>query len=106
MAGLYLTTPVCFQSQPVSSPPRRCAHCERTLPQGEVWYRFALALQGEAEVLDSGRGGDEPEDLLAQLEALDPTELEAQVHEELGGVLCSGCRRELRTFLGLRFTVQ
>lgn len=98
--------PVCFQSQPVSSPPRHCAHCERTLAPGEVWYRFALALEGEADVLDGGRGADEPEDLLAQLEALDASELEAQVHEELSGVLCSACRRELRTFLGQRFTVQ
>ena len=87
--------------------PRTCAHCERPIAPTETWYRFALVLQGEAEVLDPTPGAaDEPEDLLAQLEALDSAELEAQVHEEQSGVLCAACRAELRAFLGLRFQVQ
>jgi hypothetical protein len=90
----------------MASAPRTCAHCERTLAPGELWYRFALALQGEAEVLDLAFPSDEPEDLLAQVEALDAGELEAQVHEELSGVLCAACRQRLRTFLGQRFQVQ
>ncbi|MDX2013047.1 MAG: hypothetical protein SFW67_22830 [Myxococcaceae bacterium] len=85
---------------------RTCAHCERTIEPTETWYRFVLVLQGEAEVLDPRGAADEPEDLLAQLEALDPVELEAQVHEEQSGVLCTACRSELRAFLGVRFRVQ
>jgi hypothetical protein len=86
--------------------PRTCAHCERVLAPHETWYRFALALQGEAEVLEARGVADEPEDLLAQLEALDAQELEAQVHEELSGALCAACRNELRAFLGRRFLLQ
>jgi hypothetical protein len=90
----------------VAPGPRTCAHCERPIAPTETWYRFALVLQGEAEVLDPTGAADEPEDLLAQLEAFDPAELEAQVHEEQSGVLCAACRAELRAFLGLRFRVQ
>ncbi|MCA2976648.1 MAG: hypothetical protein INH41_22260 [Myxococcaceae bacterium] len=85
---------------------RTCAHCERRIAPHETWYRFALALQGEAEVLDPGAIDTGVEAVLAQLDAFDAAELEAQVYEECSGVLCGACRGVLRAFLGRRPRVQ
>ncbi len=86
---------------------RTCLHCERELPNGAPHFRVAVALQGESEVLAPTDGGStDPAELLKQLEHLDEAELEAGVHEELGGVLCPSCRAELRAFFGVRSLVQ
>jgi hypothetical protein len=77
-----------------------CHRCERPLPRGSLFFRFALALEGEAEVIDAPQAlPDDPDALVRALEDADADELEAQVHEELAGALCPGCRRELRAFL-------
>lgn len=77
-----------------------CRRCERELPRGALHYRFALALEGEAEAIDASAVlVADPQALLRELEAADPDDLEAQVHEDIGGVLCPACRAELRAFL-------
>jgi hypothetical protein len=86
---------------------RTCLHCECSLPSGAPYFRVAVALQGESEVLAPTDGGStDPEELLKQLDHLDEAELEAGVHEELGGVLCPSCRAQLRAFFGVRSRVQ
>lgn len=82
----------------------RCDHCERELDG--PYFRFALALQGEVDSLGAAGTSDDFPALLAQLEGLDEATLEAQVHEELTGVLCPACRRDLRAFFGRRELVQ
>ncbi len=64
------------------------------------YYRFALAIEGEQDIIDTGR--DDLEATVAQLEAGpdDPTEWEAQVHLERSGIICGGCRARLLAFLG------
>lgn len=79
---------------------KTCRRCERQLPRGALHFRFALALEGEAEVIDApGAIPADPQALLHELETADPDELEAQVHEELTGLLCTACRNALRDFL-------
>lgn len=86
---------------------RACQRCERPIARGEPHFRFALALQGEAEVIDAAAAiPDDPAALLRLLEEADPDELEAGVHEEHAGVLCNSCRTELRVFLGLTRRLQ
>ncbi len=82
---------------------RQCASCERALEPGELHYRFAVALEGEQDVLDAGDGGPAAlEAVLAQVERGpdDPTAWDEQVHWERSGVLCPGCRARLVGFLG------
>lgn len=85
------------------SAPKVCAGCARALGPDDPYWRFAIALQGELDTLGkstSGQGTREDlEATLAELERTDPDEAEAQVHEELSGVLCSACRSRLRVFL-------
>lgn len=85
---------------------RRCLHCERALPVGAPYFRVALALQGESEVLAPADGPADPHALLRQLEHLDADELEAGVHEEVTGPLCPRCRAELRAFFHRGRSVQ
>ncbi len=86
---------------------RTCLHCEREVPNGAPYFRVAVALQGESDVLAPADGGEsDPAELLKQLEHLDEAELEAGVHEELGGVLCPSCRAALRAFFGVGRRVQ
>jgi len=65
-----------------------------------TYYRFALAIEGEQDVIDTGR--DDLKEALAQLEAGpdDPTEWEEQVHLERSGIICGGCRARLLALLG------
>ena len=80
----------------------RCDHCLRPIVPGALHYRFALALEGEQQALDSSSaaGGDELARVLAELEAGpdDPSIYDAQVHWETSGVLCTTCRAEVMTF--------
>lgn len=86
---------------------RTCLHCERELSHGAPYFRVAVAVQGESDVIAPAAGGEaDPAELLKQLEHLDEAELEAGVHEELGGVLCPSCRGELRAFFGVGRRVQ
>lgn len=86
---------------------RTCLHCEREVLNGAPYFRVAVALQGESDVLAPADGGEsDPTALLKQLEHLDEAELEAGVSEELGGVLCASCRTELRAFFGVGRRVQ
>ncbi|MBL8922848.1 MAG: hypothetical protein JNJ54_28630 [Myxococcaceae bacterium] len=79
---------------------RACRRCERELPRGALHFRFVLALEGEAEVIDAPAVlAADPEALLRELEAVEPDELEAQIHEDISGVLCPACRAALRAFL-------
>lgn len=77
------------------------------MPNGAPYFRVAVELQGESDVLAPANGGEaDPAELLKQLEHLDEAELEAGVHEALGGVLCPSCRSELRAFFGVARRVQ
>jgi hypothetical protein len=78
---------------------KTCATCRRTLAPHELYYRFRLVLEGEQDILDPpGTEVDDTRDALAelvqQLEAspLDADALEAQVHWERDGAVCSECR--------------
>jgi hypothetical protein len=83
---------------------RHCDACDRPLESGALYYRFALAVEGEQDVVDS-TGGDAAEELEAALKELeqaegDPAELEDQVHWERSGVLCPECRARLVRLVG------
>jgi len=79
---------------------RQCASCERAIEPADLYYRFALAIEGEQDVIDTP--GVELKEALAQLEAgpEDPTHWEEQVHLERSGVICAGCRARLIAFVG------
>lgn len=83
---------------------RQCTSCERTLEPAEPYYRFAVAIEGEQDVVDTtGAGaGDELKAILTQLEQGpdDPGHWEDQVHWERSGVMCDTCRDRLIDFLG------
>lgn len=77
--------------------PKACAACGRRIAPDEVYYRFALVLQGEQDVVgSSGTQGtaDELAALLKQLEMgpEDAREWEEQVHWERTGFICAACR--------------
>ena len=83
---------------------RQCASCERALEPGELYYRFAIALEGEQDVVDA-TGGDARDELKAALSELehgpdDPTGWEDQVHWERSGVVCPACRERLVALVG------
>lgn len=83
---------------------RQCAACERALAPGELYYRFAIALEGEQDVVDT-TGADAAAELEEAVEALergpdDPTHWEEQVHWERSGVLCPACRERLVRLVG------
>lgn len=84
--------------------PRQCTSCERPLEPASPYYRFALAIEGEQDVIDTtgGQARDELQAALAQLEAgpEDPTYWDEQVHLERSGLLCADCRARLLSLLG------
>ena len=85
-------------------PGKACAACDRSLGAGEVYYRFAVALEGELDALGAV-GGSTREELAATITALeqgpeDPSRYEDEVHWERAGVLCASCRAALMTMLG------
>ncbi|MFP2896579.1 hypothetical protein [Corallococcus sp. 4LFB] len=78
---------------------KTCATCGRVIAAHAVYYRFSLVLEGEQDLLDPSDdvAGDPAEALAALVRRLDegsadPGELEAQVHWERSGVVCSECR--------------
>ena len=81
---------------------RACASCVRVLEPDELYYRFAIALEGEQDVVDptGAPAGDELKAALAQLEAGDATQWEDQVHWERSGVICPACREQLVALVG------
>ena len=83
---------------------RQCASCERTLEPGELYYRFAVALEGEQDVVDP-TGADARDELKAVLSELehgpdDASGWEDQVHWERSGVVCPACRERLVALVG------
>lgn len=88
----------------MSAPTRQCASCERALEPGELYYRFAVALEGEQDVVDR-TGADARDELKAVLTELehgpdDPSGWEDQVHWERSGVVCPSCRERLVALVG------
>jgi hypothetical protein len=86
------------------APPRKCASCEQPIGAAEPYYRFALAIEGEQDVIDS-TGESAHDELKAALKQLeegpdDPTYWEEQVHFERSGILCAGCRERLVLLVG------
>ncbi len=80
---------------------RRCDHCSRELPASRPYYRFALAIQGELDVLATGDAtADDPHTIIASAHDVSAEDAEAEVHWEKAGVLCGACRRELLGWLG------
>lgn len=79
---------------------RRCRACSRALAPAELYFRFALALEGELDVLDTGPGADDPRRVIASMDHVTAEEAEDSVHWETAGVLCPACRRELVAWLG------
>lgn len=82
-------------------PARTCATCGRPLAPGAPYYRFALVLEGEQDVLDPPELADSAEDteqalarLMKRLEDAPESseELEAQVHWTREGAVCPPCR--------------
>lgn len=84
---------------PPEPPSRRCDACAEALKAGGLYFRFAIALQGEMDVLDAPSGdslGTDPHAILAHMEAeADWERYETDVHWEREGVLCPACRRRL-----------
>ena len=81
--------------------PRRCVHCARELAISRPYFRFAVAVQGELDVLETGDpAADDPHAILASSAHLTAEQAEAEVHWEHAGVLCGECRRELVAWLG------
>ncbi|WP_434391327.1 hypothetical protein [Melittangium boletus] len=80
---------------------KTCAVCGRAIAPDALYYRFALTLQAEQDVLGGGAGtpgAESPEEeLTALLKRLEdsPDSAEAweeQVHWERGGTVCTACR--------------
>ena len=88
------------------APGRQCASCEQPIAPGDPYYRFAIAIEGEQDVIDStGQGArDELKAALKQLEdgPDDPTYWDEQVHFEHSGVVCAACRVRLVVLVGAR----
>ena len=81
---------------------RTCASCQRVIEPGELYYRFAVALEGEQDVVDptGGDASDELKAVLSQVESGDPSQWEDQVHWERSGVVCPACRERLVSLVG------
>jgi hypothetical protein len=80
---------------------RVCTSCSRELPATSAYFRFALAIQGELDVLDTGvADAADPQAILASMADLTSEEAESEVHWETAGVLCGACRRRLVDWLG------
>ncbi|WP_223644859.1 hypothetical protein [Corallococcus sp. EGB] len=78
---------------------KTCATCGRVIAAHAVYYRFSLVLEGEQDLLDpsddlEGNPAEALEALIRRLDegSADPGEMEAQVHWERSGVICSECR--------------
>ena len=88
----------------MSAPRRQCASCERALEPGELYYRFAVALEGEQDVVDltGADARDELKSVLSELERGpdDASSWEDQVHWERSGVVCPRCRERLVALVG------
>lgn len=82
-------------------PDRRCRSCSRPVAANELYFRFALALEGELDVLDTGSpGADDPRYVIESMHDVSADEAEDGVHWETAGILCPSCRRELIAWLG------
>ena len=84
---------------------RHCAACERPLGPGEVYYRFAVALEGELDAIaGAGAADDELASTIRKLEEGpdDPAQYDDEVHWERAGVLCGSCRVSLMAMFGSR----
>jgi hypothetical protein len=85
----------------VREPSRVCDACGRALPPSQVYFRFAVAIEGELDVLDTGHpDAADPRAILASMEDVSAEEAEGEVHWERSGALCGACRRQLLAFLG------
>ncbi|RKH41757.1 hypothetical protein D7Y23_32445 [Corallococcus sp. AB050B] len=80
-------------------PAKTCATCGRVIAAHAVYYRFSLVLEGEQDLLDpaddlEGNPAEALAEIVRRLDegAAEPGELEAQVHWERSGVVCSQCR--------------
>lgn len=78
---------------------KTCATCGRVIAAHAVYYRFSLVLEGEQDLLDpsddlEGNSAEALAEIVRRLDegSADPGELEAQVHWERTGVVCSECR--------------
>ncbi|NNB85395.1 hypothetical protein HJC10_08630 [Corallococcus exiguus] len=78
---------------------KTCATCGRVIAAHAVYYRFSLVLEGEQDLLDpsddlEGNPAEALAEMVRRLDegSADPGELEAQVHWERTGVVCSECR--------------
>lgn len=83
---------------------RQCASCEQPIAPGVLYYRFAVAIEGEQDVIDT-TGQSARGELKAALKQLedgpdDPTHWEEQVHFERSGVVCAACRLRLVSLVG------
>ena len=75
---------------------RLCSGCSVSLPQGSVYYRFELRIQGEQDPVLMGVDGEAAE-LLERLEAEgDWARFEEEVLWRVQGELCPECRGRLR----------
>ncbi len=86
------------------SPPMRvCAACGDDLPIGQVYFRFAVAIEGELDVLDDGApDAANPRAIADRMEPDDFVRYEEDVHWEANGVMCARCRAKLSTLLAVR----
>jgi len=88
---------------PSEPPSRRCDACKMVLAAGGLYFRFALAVQGEMDVLDAPSEdalADDPQAILEHMEKeADWERYETDVHWEREGLLCPSCRRRLRNLL-------
>jgi hypothetical protein len=91
-------------------PARTCATCGRRLAPGAPYYRFALVLEAEQDVLDppqpEGSAQDTEEALARLMKRLEdapesPEELEAQVHWKHEGAVCPPCREAVVRMLAV-----
>jgi hypothetical protein len=94
-------SPKASVSRGAQAPREIDVHCSRELPVSRPYYRFALAIQGELDVLETGDpAADDPHAILATSREVTAEQAEAEVHWEQAGVLCGACRRELMAWLG------
>jgi hypothetical protein len=82
---------------------RVCAACGDDLPITQVYFRFAVVVEGELDVLDDGApDAANPQAIADRMESDDFGRYEDDVHWEANGVMCARCRAKLLALLAGR----
>jgi hypothetical protein len=72
-----------------------CVKCGKNLPEGSLKYVVDIRVYADFDGVLNLPGGDIEEEvsrLMAEIESMDPGELEKDVYQEMAFLLCKRCR--------------